>query len=282
MWDRKRRRGLMPITTVAPRRLYRQVADQLRRLIDSGEFAVGSRLPTERELAVQLGISRPTVREALIALEVDGRVSIRVGSGIFVLPPPAVEPKLSTVAPIAGPFDVLSARALFEGAVAEQAATVATPADIERLDAALRDMRGSQHPGGHSIAADKAFHIAVADILGNDAVTKIVGDLFDQRTNPYFAQLASYFENGVSWQAAVDEHAIIRDRIAAGDGAGAKLAMRSHLELSGKRFSRNFGGASDALPEPKAGRDTVKKSVRDKQLPTVRPTVASTRRKLPR
>ncbi|TIX85399.1 MAG: FadR family transcriptional regulator, partial [Mesorhizobium sp.] len=71
----------MPIQAVEPRRLYRQIADQLRQLIDAGEFAVGERLPTEREPADQLGISRPTVREALIALEVEGRIRIRVGSG---------------------------------------------------------------------------------------------------------------------------------------------------------------------------------------------------------
>ena len=62
----------MPIQTLAPRRLYQQIADQLRALIQSGEFAVGSRLPPERDLAAQLGVSRPSVREALIALEVEG------------------------------------------------------------------------------------------------------------------------------------------------------------------------------------------------------------------
>ena len=61
----------MPLEAVEARRLYRQVADQLRALIDSGEYRVGSRLPTERDLAEQLKVSRPTVREALIALEVE-------------------------------------------------------------------------------------------------------------------------------------------------------------------------------------------------------------------
>ena len=79
----------VPLEAVEARRLYRQVADQLRALIDGGEYPVGSRLPTERELAEQLRVSRPTVREALIALEVEGRVRIRVGSGIYVIEPTA-------------------------------------------------------------------------------------------------------------------------------------------------------------------------------------------------
>ena len=84
----------MPLEAVEARRLYRQVADQLRALIDSGEYRVGSRLPTERDLAEQLKVSRPTVREALIALEVEGRVRIRVGSGIYVSEPAALAPLL--------------------------------------------------------------------------------------------------------------------------------------------------------------------------------------------
>jgi DNA-binding FadR family transcriptional regulator len=63
---------ILPLEAIELRRLYRRIADQLRLLIDQGEFPVGSRLPAERELATQLGVSRPTVREALIALEVEG------------------------------------------------------------------------------------------------------------------------------------------------------------------------------------------------------------------
>lgn len=230
----------MPIRSIEPRRLYRQVAEQLRELIDTGEFAVGTRLPTERELALQLGVSRPTVREALIALEVDGRVRIRVGSGIYVLPQPAHAP-LAIAAAVAGPFEILEARALFEGAVAEAAAERATPEDIASVDRVIEDMRNSEHPGSTSLVADRAFHTAVADILGNDAITAVVGDLFDQRINPYFAQLASYFENEATWQAALAEHEAIRDRLAARDREGAKAAMQDHLRRSQARFSEGFG-----------------------------------------
>ena len=75
----------MPFQPIEPRRLYRQIADQLRQLIQSGEFAVGSRLPAERDLAAKMGVSRPSVREALIALEVQGLIEVRGGSGIVVI-----------------------------------------------------------------------------------------------------------------------------------------------------------------------------------------------------
>lgn len=243
----------MPITSIEPRRLYRQVADQLRQLIDAGEFLEGARLPTERELAAQLGVSRPTVREALIALEVDGRVRIRVGSGIYVLPPPKA-PAAEMAAPIAGPFEILKARALFEGAVAEAAARIATPADIAAIDAIIAGARGAHHPGQNSIVADRAFHIAVAGILCNDAVTKVVGELFDQRINPYFAQLARHFENAESWRAALDEHQALRDCLATNDSAGARAAMAFHLDQSQLRFSKTFGEVLPVAPRRKGAR----------------------------
>ena len=77
----------MPLQTVENRRLYRQIADQIAALIEKGEYGAGERLPPERDLAKQLGVSRPSVREALIALEVEGLVEVRIGSGIYVLAP---------------------------------------------------------------------------------------------------------------------------------------------------------------------------------------------------
>src|SRR5258706_7715434 len=103
----------MPITAVENRRLYRQIADQIATLIEKGEYGTGERLPPERDLARQLGVSRPSVREALIALEVEGYVEVRVGSGVYVGGP------RSGVAPAAlpadsGPFELIRARSLIE------------------------------------------------------------------------------------------------------------------------------------------------------------------------
>jgi DNA-binding FadR family transcriptional regulator len=264
---RKRHPGrhLVPLQAVEPRRLYRQVADQLRQLIDSGEFRVGDRLPTERELAAQLGVSRPTVREALIALEVDGRVRIRVGSGIYVLAPQ--EPATLATPPLAGPFEILAARALFEGAIAEKAAHIAAPADLAAIDATLARMEGATD--SESIAADRDFHLALARVLANDAITKVVGDLFDQRINPYFARLASYFESPSSWRAALNEHRVIRDCIANADPAGARAAMQAHLGCSQERFSHTFGEAMPAVPAAPAAESNAR---------PVRPARASSRK----
>jgi len=73
---------LDPIRPADKRRLYQQIADQIRTFIDKGNFAPGARLPPERDLAQQLGVSRPSVREALIALEIEGSVEVRMGAGV--------------------------------------------------------------------------------------------------------------------------------------------------------------------------------------------------------
>jgi DNA-binding FadR family transcriptional regulator len=240
----------VPLEAVEARRLYRQVADQLRALIDSGEYAVGSRLPTERDLAEQLKVSRPTVREALIALEVEGRVRIRVGSGIYVSEPAALAQPLA--AEIEGPFELLRAREFIEGAIAEQAARVTTPEDIARIDASLEAMANVQHPGEASMIHDRAFHVAVAGCLDNAVLVRVVGELFDQRLNPYFAKLAHYFENPQSWNAALAEHRAIRDAIAAHDPDAARVAMREHLARSQARFAQNFGTDASSASRARA------------------------------
>jgi DNA-binding FadR family transcriptional regulator len=234
-------RANVPLEAVEARRLYRQIADQLRALIDSGEYAVGSRLPTERDLAEQLKVSRPTVREALIALEVEGRVRIRVGSGIYVCDPAASATSPLASAMIEGPFELLRAREFIESAIAEQAARMATSGDIERIDASLEAMATVQHPGEASMIHDRAFHVAVAGCLDNAVLVRVVGELFDQRLNPYFAKLAHYFENPQSWGAALAEHWTIRDAIAGHAPDAAREAMKEHLVRSQARFAQSFG-----------------------------------------
>ena len=244
----------MPFETITPpHRLYRQVADQLRHLFDAGEFAVGDRLPPERELAERMGISRPTIREALIALEVEGRVRIRVGSGIYVAQPPRIPAAPATGE---GPFELLRARQFIESAIAEEAARLAGPDDIAALDEALARMSRDTHPGQTTIAHDRDFHTAIASILGNAVLVRVVGELFDQRMTPFFARLSSYFENSSSWREATAEHRAVRDAIADRDPARARAAMDDHLRKSQDRFSESFAapaGRQGATAKEEAG-----------------------------
>src|SRR3954470_19599760 len=113
---------------VEPRRLYEQISRKLAKSIADGEYAVGDRLPSERELAQNFKISRPTVREAIIALELDGLVEVRVGSGVYVMSrqPPGGREGAKDI----GPFELLEARHAIEG---EAAALAAERIDDEQL-----------------------------------------------------------------------------------------------------------------------------------------------------
>jgi DNA-binding FadR family transcriptional regulator len=229
----------VPLQTVEPKRLYRQIADQLRTLIASGEFAVGARLPAERDLAKQLGVSRPSVREALIALEVEGRVEVRTGSGVYVLdrsrrssnhsPPPEA---LGW-----GPLELIRARRAVEGETAALAAIAAKRADRDAIARALDDMRELAARGVMPLDADRAFHVAIVQASGNAVLTETVQGFLDSRLGPLFKRLGGYFETDKSWQSAIAEHAAIQQAIFARDPQAARAAMHEHMDRAHQRFS---------------------------------------------
>lgn len=225
-----------------PRRLYRQVAEEIRALIDSGELPAGERLPAERDLAERFGVSRPTLREALIVLEVEERVQIRMGSGVYVCSRPSPAQPILADDDSEGPFEILQARCIIEAAIAEEAARCATPEGIAKLDVMLREMELVLDSPVKALAADRAFHTAITDIIGNGALNRFTGLIYDSRmSSRYFEKLASHFESADSWRLALEEHQAIRDAIAARDPAAAADAMRRHLTQSQKRFSGSFG-----------------------------------------
>jgi DNA-binding FadR family transcriptional regulator len=229
----------MPLQAVDNRRLYRQIADQIAALIEKGEYGAGQRLPPERDLAKQLGVSRPSVREALIALEVEGYVDVRVGSGVYVVGPgPAVRsPPLPADS---GPFELIRARWLIEAECAALAAKEATRAQVRAMEEALDQMESDRDRGVMPLAADRLFHRRIAEASGNSALALVVKTLWDQRTGPLFLRLEHHFDTPDLWSVAIQEHREIVAAIARHDGAGARLAMRQHMNHAAKRFSKSW------------------------------------------
>lgn len=228
----------MPIQAIEPRRLYRQIADQLRALIKAGEYAVGTRLPAERDLATQLGVSRPSVREALIALEVEGLVEVRVGSGIHVVSRDAARPPVE--AGTFGPFEIIRARQVLEGELAALAAERMAPPQIDGLHEALALMDDEIQRGITPIRGDRLYHLRIAEAADNGPLLRAVTELFDGRNSPLFEQLGQHFENRESWRRAVAEHRAVIDAISAHDPQAARRAMHSHLKNSHDRFADNW------------------------------------------
>lgn len=238
----------MPLQAVEPRRLYRQIADQLRALIHQGEFDVGSRLPAERDLAAQLGVSRPSVREALIALEVEGLVEVRPGSGIHVISREQA-PSAKRLEPGAfGPFEIIRARQLVECELAALAAAQATRAQVAGLREALALMQADVSAGKMPIRGDRLFHLRVAEAAGNAPLLHVVTELFDQRNTPLFEQMGHHFENEKSWRIAIAEHRVVVAAIAAHKVQAARDAMHLHLELSQLRFADAWPQAQPDKP----------------------------------
>lgn len=234
----------MPLQTVESRRLYRQIADQIGDLIEGGEFKTGHRLPPERDLARQLGVSRPSVREALIALEVEGLVEVRVGSGVYVTGrrPNAV---LQSLPPDSGPFDLLEARQFIEAECASLAATRATRAQVDAIDEALDDMRAVARTGGFAecVNADREFHARIGEASGNTALAMVLDTLWQQRTGALYMTLDSHMIGPEMWAGIIDEHAQILAAIRARDARAARATMRRHLQQARKRLSLSFDNA---------------------------------------
>ncbi|QJR10625.1 Putative L-lactate dehydrogenase operon regulatory protein [Usitatibacter rugosus] len=230
----------MPIQAVESRRLYRQIADQISELIDSGEYLRGARLPPERDLAKQLGVSRPSVREALIALEVEGYVEVRVGSGVYVTD----NRRTATVSPglpeDSGPFELIRARWIIESECAALAAKHATKAQLRAIEESLEAMERDKGDNKMPLDNDRLFHLRIAEASGNSALALVVQTLWDQRMGPLFLRLEHHFDTPGLWEVAIREHREVVQAIIKKNPAAARTAMRRHMDHAAKRFSASW------------------------------------------
>lgn len=207
------------------RRLYERVSRDLAARIAAGEYPVGRRLPAERVLAQSYGVSRPTVREAVIALELDGLVEVRMGSGVYVAAA-AMRGEGAAEADV-GPFELLEARRAIEGEACALAATRITPAELEALAGLVEEMREAEV--GRAEDADRRFHLLIADATRNSAMRAAVEALWDARARSPQYRLLSDKAHAAGVVPRIDEHLAIVAALRGGDGAAARRAMRDHL-----------------------------------------------------
>lgn len=211
---------------MAENRLYQSIAAELRQSIESGEFPPGSRLPGERELAERFRVSRVTIREAEIALEAQGWLAIKTGSGVYVRPREGALGALPDVSA----FDVTAARAVIEAEAAALAAARVTDEELAQLDQLIDTMASERSTDAEAQAADRAFHLAIARICGNPVVEHCVQVIWRMRNE--LANVRDAYARVCHHDAAdrSREHGAIRDALRNRDPAGARDAMRGHFQ----------------------------------------------------
>lgn len=220
-------------------RLSNLAAQTLQRQIHDGDFAPGSYLPSQRELAISLNISRPSLREAISTLEALGLVRSQPGKGVLVT---SGTTRAAADLP-AGPSDVrpeaiFQFRAVIEPAAAALAARNATAAQQEslaaiqlRMENALRGLDLVQ-----ASEADLAFHLEIAQMSGNALLTQVIQQL--EAPIAYSLRLPFAGSDGI-W-APVDEHRAILQAIRCADGEAARAAMTHHLIRAAARIDMTF------------------------------------------
>lgn len=212
---------------VRSEKLYQRIADQIAARIADGQYPRGGRLPAERDLAEEFGVSRPTIREAMIALDIRGLVGARQGSGIYVsASPPEAAPSAPELD--VGAFELMEARSLFEGEATALAATSIDAAQLAEL-AALADEMERAGDGAAALDADKRFHLAIAQATGNSLIGSVVEMLWTVREqSPLCVHMfAQARREGV--MPRVGEHRAIVEALATHDPQQAREAMRTHL-----------------------------------------------------
>lgn len=212
-------------------RLYEQVLERLRDYVTEGNLSSGDRLPPERELAERLGVSRSSVKQAIVVLEVQGLVEARHGGGTYLvrdtLDPEPVERLVDRRRRLP---DVLDAREALETKLAELAAQRRTDDDLTEMADALQVMEQEIADGHEGTEGDRRFHAAVTAAARSSLLAEFMHELAHQITE---SRNESLRQPGRPPRSLAQHHRIL-DAIRAGDPKAAASAMRKHVETVAK------------------------------------------------
>jgi GntR family transcriptional regulator, uxu operon transcriptional repressor len=215
---------------------YDRLSDEITQLILRDKLRPNDRLPSERILSERMNVSRTSLREAIIALEIRGVVEVKSGSGIYVraLTPMSFLGESST-----GPFELLRGRLIMEPEICAVAAIEAKDSDFDAIYQTIATMRSTVEDKRENELADRGFHVAIATATGNEMLGQIVGAVWDRRKGDMWEKIEEHFHTSALRQSAIDDHQRIFNALHARDPIMAKTQMKMHIE----RVIREFGKA---------------------------------------
>ncbi|TNF62717.1 MAG: FCD domain-containing protein [Rhodobacteraceae bacterium] len=229
----------MPFEPVHPEKLSTSVVRQIEGLILRGILRPGERLPSERELSERLGVSRPSLRDAVAELQAQGLLTTRAGSGVYVAEVlgSAFSPALTRLFAThdEAVFDYLSFRRDMEGLAAERAARIGSDSDLKVVQAIFDKMRSAhakRNPDDEA-ALDAQFHTAIIEASHNVVMLHMMRSMYDLLRNGVFYNRQVMFKQRTTRQALLDQHSRINDALQARDPAGARAAIEAHLDYVG-------------------------------------------------
>ncbi|BBC96832.1 FadR family transcriptional regulator [Streptomyces rochei] len=215
----------MPLNHPRRSALSEQVIAELRNQIATGEWPVGSRIPTEPELVEQLGVARNTIREAVRALAHNGLLDIRQGSGTYVVATSELAGVMHRRFADADPRHIAEVRATLESAAAKLAAERRTEKDLKQLDALLlrREEAWESGEAESFVTADATFHLAVVGASHNEVMTAMYADLGELLRDALRADVGAELTPGAHM-----DHTRLVDAIRTGDTEAAAREAASY------------------------------------------------------
>ena len=225
----------MPFRRIQTEHKADSIVRQIEKLILAGVLHPGERLPAERDLAERMGVSRPSLRQALAELERRDLLVSRPGSGVYVaevlgsaFAPPLVRLFATHDEAL---FDYLAFRRDLEGLAAERAARQGSDTDLAVVDSIFRRMEeaaGANDPKAEA-RLDAEFHLAIIEAAHNVIMVHMMRSMFDLLQQGVFYNRRIMFERRTSRKAMLDQHRAINDALQARDAAGARAAVEAHL-----------------------------------------------------
>ncbi|MCB2130684.1 MAG: FCD domain-containing protein [Rhodobacteraceae bacterium] len=227
----------MPYQKIEPEKLSRAVVRQIERLILQGVLLPGERLPAERELSERLGVSRPSLREAISELQDDGLLCSRAGAGVFVADVigSAFSPALIRLfaSHQDAVTDYLSFRRDLEGLAAERAARLGSDTDLKLIETIYTKMETAHQKRSPADEAhlDAEFHMAIIEASHNVIMLHMMRAMFDLLREGVFYNRQVIFRQKVTRSMLLGQHGAIKDALLARDPAAARKAVEDHLDF---------------------------------------------------